>query len=438
MERLLYSDLLSWRSSSDRKPLIIEGVRQCGKTYLVEEFGKREFSSVAKINFEKNPSMKDLFSADLDPKRILRELGIILNIHISPGETLIFFDEIQACPQAITSLKYFCEEASDYCIIAAGSLLGVMLSRSESFPVGKVDRMRMYPMSFAEFVLANGEEALARFVMDYNGGILPQPIADRLEMYLREYFVVGGMPQVVQSWVSDHDITAVNRRQKSILEDYVDDFAKHANEGISDRRDRVDVTDLTQIWNSIPRHLARGNNKFMFGHVREGARSKDLEKAIQWLSDAGLIYKVHRAENVMVPLKANRDESDFKVYFVDIGLLRSLADYPPNFMRIDDERYRFFKGSFTENYVLCELMNVFGTEQHYWKDGRYEVDFLIQCNGDISPLEVKSERRTSSVSLKAYCEKNHPNRSYLTNMGSFRNGDGTFVPLYAVGSIRVL
>jgi len=438
MERLAYSDLMAWKSSQDRKPLIIDGVRQCGKTYLVDEFGKREFKTVATVNFEKNPSMKEIFTMDLDPKRIIREIGIILNIRVDPSETLIFFDEVQACPQAITSLKYFCEEAPDYCVIAAGSLLGVLLSRSESFPVGKVDRMRMFPMTFCEFVMANGEDMLSQYILDYRGGPVPLPIADKLEGYLREYYVVGGMPQVVQSWVSEHDVTKVTRRQKAILEDYTDDFAKHANEGIPGRRDRVDVLDLRQVWDSIPRHLAKENNKFMFGHVREGARSKDLEKAIRWLSDAGLIYKVHRAESITVPLKANRDDFDFKVYFVDIGLLRSLADYPPNFMRIDDEKYRFFKGSFTENYVLCELMNVFQTEQHYWKEGRYEVDFLIQMEGDISPLEVKSERRTSSVSLKAYVGRNHPGRSFLTNMGGNRDGDGMYVPLYMIGSISGL
>lgn len=434
MDRLLYGDLVKWKSSSDRRPLIVDGVRQCGKTYLIEEFGRNEFESLVKVNFEKTPSMRDIFKMDLDPKRILKELEIIMNKHIDPSGTLLFFDEIQACPLAITSLKYFCEDVPEYHVIAAGSLLGVMLSHAESFPVGKVDRMRMFPMTFGEFVMAN-ERMLYQYMSEYSGGDVPRPIAEKLEIYLREYFVVGGMPQVVQSWISEHDIKKVGIRQRSILKDYTDDFSKHANDGVERKKDKVDITDLIQVWDSIPRHLANENNKFMFGHVRAGARAKDLEKAIRWLSDAGLIYLVHRAEKIQIPLHAYRDESDFKVYFADIGLLRSLADYPPNFMRMDDDLYRLFKGSFTENYVLCELIHMMQTEQHYWKEGRYEVDFLVQFGGDISPLEVKSERKTSSVSLKNYCERENPKRAFITNMGCADDRRYSFIPLYLIGSL---
>ena len=433
MQRLLYNKLMEWKGSADRMPLIIDGIRQCGKTYLVREFGHNEYASIIELNFEKEPSLKELFTQDLDPKRILRELEILFNKHIVPGRTLLFFDEVQMCPDAITSLKYFCEDVPEYHIISAGSLLGILLSGARSFPVGKVDRMKLYPMSYREFLLACGEELLFDYVCNYKlNDRVTKPILDKLEGYLREYYVVGGMPKAVEAWAVDHDIEKVVKRQKAILSDYSDDFSKHANSSGTQPESKVNIHDITQVWNSIPGHLARENNKFVFSHVRTGARSKDLERAISWLCDAGLIYKVCRSETPAIPLKANHDCMNYKVYLADIGLLRCLADYPPNFMRVSDERYKNFKGSFTENYVLNELLHGFGESQYFWNDGRHEVDFLLQFGNSIIPLEVKSERRSSSTSLSAYSKKYDPEKTLITNLTEVR--DNT-VPLPLIGCL---
>ena len=406
------------------------GVRQCGKTYIIESFGKDCYEDITLFNFEKTEALADIFERDYDTDRIIFELGLFIGRTIKPETTLIFFDEIQACSRAITSLKYFCENAPQYHIICAGSLLGVTLSSESSFPVGKIEMLTMYPMSFTEFVRANGEEMLA----DYIDGIsadkdISEAVGNKLSHLLRQYYVTGGMPEVVQTWCDTHDIAKVEEKQQTIIDGYEFDFAKHAP--------IKEYPKLTAIWKSIPVQLARENNKFIFGNVKQGWRSKDLEDALEWLVNAGLVYRVCQIEKPFIPLSSYAKPTAFKLYLCDIGLLRKLSKVPYQVILDGSTVYTEFKGAMTENYVLCELIKSTFEIPFYWNSGNQaEVDFVIQAGAEIIPIEVKSEMNTKAKSLAEYRKRYEPRYSVLTSMKNSISGKEVIhIPLYTISSL---
>ncbi len=430
MQRDITTKLIEWKNRKSRKPLIIMGVRQCGKTYIIESFGKDCYEDIALFNFEKTEALADIFERDYDTDRIIFELGLFIGRTIKPETTLIFFDEIQACSRAITSLKYFCENAPQYHIICAGSLLGVKLSSESSFPVGKIEMLTMYPMSFTEFVRANGEEMLA----DYIDGIsadkdISEAVGNKLSHLLRQYYVTGGMPEVVQTWCDTHDIAKVEEKQQTIIDGYEFDFAKHAP--------IKEYPKLTAIWKSIPVQLARENNKFIFGHVKQGWRSKDLEDALEWLVNAGLVYRVCQIEKPFIPLSSYAKPTAFKLYLCDIGLLRKLSKVPYQVILDGSTVYTEFKGAMTENYVLCELIKSTFEIPFYWNSGNQaEVDFVIQAGAEIIPIEVKSEMNTKAKSLAEYRKRYEPRYSVLTSMKNSISGKEVIhIPLYTISSL---
>lgn len=431
MKRTLTEALLSWKNDPEKKPLIIKGVRQCGKTYLLKEFGKEYYDDVAYFNFEENEALGKVFENDFDVKRILFDLGLYLGRTIKPHTTLIIFDEIQVCSRAITSLKYFCENAPGFHIACAGSLLGIALNKPSSFPVGKVDFLNLYPMSFSEFVRANGEDVLADYIEAYNGDTLvSELVGSKLSMLLKQYYVTGGMPEAVSTWVNTHDIEKVEVVQQRIIDSYELDFAKHAP--------IKDFPKLTAIWHSIPEQLARDNNKFIFGRVKKGWRSKDLEDALEWLIDAGLAYKVCRVEKPFMPMSSYAEPTVFKLYMADIGILRKLSKLPYEVILESSPTYVEFKGAMTENYVLCELIKSADKEPYYWSSSNSaEVDFVIQCGKEIVPIEVKSEKNVKARSLAEYRKKYKPAVSVKTSMRIETTGKEVLnIPLYLISSIK--
>ncbi|MDR1690635.1 MAG: ATP-binding protein [Candidatus Methanoplasma sp.] len=426
MKRVIYDDLVEWKNSSNRKPLLLEGVRQCGKTYILKEFGKMNYDDVAYFTFEKNPALHDIFEQDLDTERILDRLNL-LHPKIKPGKTLIIFDEIQFCNRALTSLKFFCEDAPEYHIACAGSLLGVLTSKPYSFPVGKVNRLKMYPMTFREFLYANSEDFLVEY-MEKNDPFedLTKPVTDKLNNYLDYYFLIGGMPAAVASWIYKKDIREVNKILDEIIEDYKDDFSKHATEPLAK---------LTLIWDSIPLQLAKTNSKFMFSHVKSGMRSKDLEDALEWLINAGLVHKVKKVDPPEIPLPMFADNTSFKIYLADVGILRRMAEVPSDFMFNKDKRHHLFRGAAAENYVLNELITSLENTPYYWKSSATaEVDFIAQVNGSIVPIEVKAGDGNSK-SLAEFIRRYDP--EFAVKVSSQRGGGGTVIhiPLYAVWNI---
>jgi len=431
MKRLLLQNLITWKKSESRKPLILKGVRQCGKTYLIKEFGEMYYEDMAYFNFEETESLKALFEPDYDTKRILFELGLIRGKTLLPEKTLIIFDEIQECGRAITSLKYFCENAPEYHIISAGSLLGIALNKQPSFPVGKVDFLTLYPMNFLEFLMANGEEILADYLTAFSGGNrLSEPVANKLSGYLRQYYITGGMPEVVQTWCDTHDMEKVERIQQAILDSYSSDFSKHAP--------IKEFPKITAIWQSVPEQLAKDNSKFMFGHVRKGWRAKDLEDALIWLESAGLVYKVYRIEKPFIPLSSYSNPTAFKLYLSDVGLLRKMSKLPYEVVLDGTPIYKEFKGAMTENYVLCELLKTDGEIPYYWTSGnKAEVDFVVQRGAEIVPIEVKSEKNVKAKSLAEYCKKYAPKYAVKTSMRSDTTGrEVLHIPLYLIGQMK--
>lgn len=433
MERLLFQELIAWKEKTNRKPLILKGVRQCGKTYLLKTFGRQCYADTAYFNFEETESLKTLFETDYDVNRILFELGLTLGRTIQRKTTLIIFDEIQECGRAITALKYFCENAPEYHIVCAGSLLGIALKKQPSFPVGKVDFLTLYPMSYAEFLLANGETQLAGYLAAFKrGGKISEPVANKLATYLKQYYVTGGMPEVVQTWCETHDIEKTEKVQQMILDSYQFDFSKHAPV--------KDFPKILAIWQSIPEQLAKDNSKFIFGHVRKGWRAKDLEDALVWLEGAGLVYKVCRIEKPFIPMSAYADPTVFKLYLCDVGLLRKLSKLPYEIILESSALYTEFKGAMTENFVLCELLKSSENTPYYWTSGNLaEVDFVIQCGTQIVPIEVKSERNVKAKSLAEYRKKYEPVYAVKTSMRSETNGIGVLnIPLYLIGRLHAL
>ena len=410
MKRDFSNELLKWRDSSRRKPLLVTGVRQCGKTHTLKEFGRSCFDNVCYINLESSSNYAAIFDYDFDVRRIIREIELMEQCKITAGKTLLILDEIQEVPRAITALKYFCENMRELHVACAGSLLGVALRNENiSFPVGKVNRMQMFPMSFREFVVANGGEKHLELLSGWNiDREIPEVYARPLEQLLREYYIVGGMPEVVQEYVNTHDFKAIQEIQDEILSDYADDFSKHAPV--------AEIEKIRLVWDSIPKQLAKENNKFMFSHVKEGKRAHELEAALQWLKNAGLAHLLELVQNVEIPLSAYADATYFKVYMSDIGLLcRRLGLGYRDFLD-ETDTMKTFKGAVVENYVMNELAS-YGKKPFFWRSGNTaELDFLFEENGEIVPVEVKSADNTQAKSYRQFCKKYQPRRGYKLSL----------------------
>ena len=426
MKRDIMQELLAWKEQLNRKPLVLKGVRQCGKTYILKEFGREYYKDVAYFNFEETRSLSSLFEQDFDVKRILFELGLFLGRTIAPGNTLIILDEIQECPRAITALKYFCENAPEYHVACAGSLLGLAIHENHSFPVGKVDIRTLYPMSFYEFLSATGNEALTDYLTRFQpGSSVSELIGGKLRTALKQYYVVGGMPEAVSVWCETGDLEKVEAVQQDILASYELDFAKHAPPS--------EFPKLSAIWASVPQQLAKPNSKFIFSHVKKGWRSKDLEDALQWLIRAGLVYQVCKVEKPFMPLSSYADATNFKLYLCDVGLLRRLARLPAQVVLESSGIYTEFKGVMTENYVLGELVKHVDATPYYWVSGNSaEVDFVVQCG-------AQAESNVKARSLAEYRKKYAPPVSVKTSMLDEVSGSEVrLIPLYLIGSMETM
>lgn len=429
MERSIITQLKAWKQSPLRKPLILAGARQVGKTYILREFGKREYENVAYINCDNNPAVAGLFAEDYDMKRVLLVIGALTGQTITPGRTLIILDEIQELPRGLSALKYFCEQAPEYHVAVAGSLLGVAMHRGESAPVGKADIIRMGPMSFVEYLMARGETQLSQILLSRDWPTIAM-LHVRLTKLLREYYFVGGMPEAVSTFLRTNDANEVRRVQNDILYLYRSDMSKHVSAD--------EATRISMVWQSIPSQLARENKKFVYGAVRKGARAKDFETAIQWLMDAGLIYKVPRVREVGMPLKFYEDLNAFKIFMLDVGLLGALSEMAPALMLMSNNVMTESKGAFTENYVLCQLKALPDTATYYYsrEDSRMEVDFVAQHQGCIIPIEVKAEENLRSKSLRAFMDRHEDLHAVRFSMSPYREqGWMTNYPLYAVQAI---
>jgi uncharacterized protein len=429
MRRAKIDELIAWKNSASRKPLIIRGARQVGKTWLMKEFGRTQYDQTVYVNFEKNKRLKTLFSDDFDVKRIIVALQAETGLTISPENTLLIFDEIQEVPEAITALKYFYEDAPEYHIISAGSLLGVALHSHTSFPVGKVIFMDLYPFTFVEFLQAIGETMLVEL---FNKGDwkLIGTFKTRYIERLRQYYYVGGMPEAILKFSENSNFKEVRDIHHQILDAYEQDFSKHAPRDIIPR--------IRMVWNSIPAQLAKENRKFIYGIIKEGARAKDYELALSWLIDCGLVHKICRATKPEIPLKAYEDRSAFKLFLVDIGLLTAMGDIDAKTLLAGNTIFSEFKGSLTEQYVLQQLKSTEKYVIYYWSAERStsEVDFIVQCNGIVVPIEVKAEENLQAKSLKVYFEKFAPKIVIRTSMSDFREqGWLTNLPLYALNEL---
>ena len=399
MERFVLKKLQAWKESPYRKPLILKGVRQVGKTWILKEFGKRFYENVAYFNFDEDVEYRQFFESTKNVDRILQNLMMMSGQKILPEKTLIIFDEVQDCPNVINSMKYFCENAPQYHIACAGSLLGIALAKPSSFPVGKVNFMQIDPMTFEEFLLANGDDNLLSFLKSYDVlEPVPEAFFNPLYEKLKMYYVTGGMPESVLMWTKERDVSAMQEVLSGIIEAYERDFAKHPN--ISE------VPKISMIWKSVPSQLARENKKFIYKVVKEGARAREYEDALQWLVDARLVHKIYRSTAPGIPIAAYDDLSAFKIYLVDVGLLRRMAQLAPSAFGEGNRLFTEFKGALTENYVLQTLITQFEVMPRYWSQSNppYEVDFLIQRENDILPIEVKSESNTERKSLKKFKE----------------------------------
>ena len=402
MYREVTEKLIEWKNKANRKPLLMTGVRQCGKTYIIKEFAQENFKNFIYINFEESEKLSAIFDYDYDVNRIIHELEQHLKTKIVVGDTCVFMDEIQECPRAITALKYFCENMRELHLICAGSLLGVAIREKQiSFPVGKVNRLELYPMNFKEFAMACGRTDMIQVFENWAvDRAIPDLYSVQMKKLLKEYYVVGGMPEAVKTWVESGSVEEVEQVQNDILKDYADDFSKHAPEG--------DVVKIRWIWDSIPVQLAKENRKFIFSHVKEGKRSADLEDALQWLVDAGLVSKLYMVKNPESPLSGFADKTYFKVYMCDVGLLRVKSKVDSETIMEENPSYIRFKGAFTENYVLNELISS-GLEPYFWHSGNTaEIDFIYESKGNLIPVEVKSADNTQAKSYKLFCEKYKP------------------------------
>lgn len=425
MERSIYSSLKKWKESPTRKPLILQGARQVGKTYILKEFGAREYSEVVYINCDDNNDMQNMF-VDYDVDRIIRSLSAISGVSIKPSTTLLILDEIQEVERGLASLKYFCEKAPEYHVAVAGSLLGITLHEGTSFPVGKVDMLYMYPMDFEEFLLAMGKNQLVELLRSNSWAALT-PLRGMLTELLRQYYFVGGMPEAVKAYVERGDIWEVRSIHSKIIDAYRNDMSKHAP--------KQQVQRINMVWNSIPSQLARDNKKFIYGALRKGARANDFEIAIQWLVDSGLVHKVHRISKPVVPLKFYEDMSSFKLFLLDCGLLGALSETPPEQILIGDNVFEEYKGAFTENYVLQQLKSLPRTFVYYYSNDNstLEIDFVVQHEAHVIPIEVKAEENLRAKSLRQFVTDNAGLHGVRFSMSDYREQDWlTNVPLWAV------
>ncbi len=430
MYRIAIEKLYKWKESKRRKPLIIEGARQVGKTWLMKEFGSKAYVNTVYINFDSNSRMAELFSSDLDIDRIILGLEVFIGHKIEPNNTLLIFDEVQEVPRALSSLKYFYENAPQYHIVCAGSLLGIALHGGTSFPVGKVDFLKLYPLSFKEFLKATGNERFADLLDTRDYGMITsfkQTYVDAL----KHYYFVGGMPEAVQSFAESKDFHEVRDIQKRILAAYEQDFSKHAPYEI--------VPKIRMIWNSIPSQLAKENKKFIYGLVREGGRAKEYETAIMWLTDCGLVHKVSRVNAAGIPLKAYEDLRAFKLFVVDVGLLGCMTGLRQQTLLDGNDLFTEFKGALTEQYVCQQLKTIEDLSVYYYTNdrGSCEMDFVIDTGEQIIPVEVKAEVNLKAKSLRIYKEKFEPKVSVRTSMANYKKEDWLVnLPLYAVEEVN--
>lgn len=429
MYRIAIEKLYKWKNSKRRKPLIIEGARQVGKTWLMKEFGKQAYADTVYINFDSNSRMADLFSADLDTDRLIMGLELYAGRKINPENTLLIFDEVQEVPRALASLKYFYENAPQYHIVCAGSLLGIALHQGTSFPVGKVDFLKLYPLFFSEFLMATGNERFAELLKNQDYEMITSFKQTYIDA-LKHYYFVGGMPEAVQSFTESKDFNEVRAIQKRILAAYEQDFSKHAPNDI--------VPKIRMLWNSIPSQLARENKKFIYGLVREGGRAREYETAIMWLSDCGLVHKVSRVNAAGIPLKAYEDLKAFKLFIVDVGLLGCMTGLRQRTLLDGDDLFVEFKGALTEQYVCQQLKTIEDLGVYYYTNdrGSCEIDFVVDTGEQIVPIEVKAETNLRAKSLKTYRERFEPELSVRTSMADYKKEDWLLnLPLYAIENI---
>ena len=413
MRRYIKEQLIEWKNRKDRKPLILKGARQVGKTYILKEFGEEQYENTAYFNFDHDEELKELFKSTKDPKRILEQLIFATGKVIKPEKTLIIFDEIQECPDALNSLKYFKEEANEYHIVCAGSLLGIKLSHT-SFPVGKVEYLEMYPMTFTEFLLADGQENLVEYMKSITKiEKIPDIISSQLNEKMKSYFIIGGMPEVVKTWVENKDIESVNRIQNQILNGYENDFGKHAD--TTNIQSKISI-----IWESIISQLARENKKFLYQVAKEGARAREYEDAINWLDNSDIVHKIFNVTKPDFPLNAYTDLSSFKLYMSDVGLLRRKANLDSKIVIEGNKLFEEFKGALTENFILDMLLFRFKNKPNYYVFDRHEIDFIIQHKNEIIPIEVKASENINNVSLTRF---NELNKNKISVRFSTRNLD---------------
>lgn len=429
MERALYKQLIEWKNDKYRKPLILNGARQVGKTWLLREFGKKEYENVVYFNCDTDKDLQTIFNMNFDINRILRSLSALSHIDIKPQKTLIIIDEIQELPIAISALKYFCEDAPDYHVAVAGSMLGVALHSGISFPVGKVNTLRLYPMSFVEFISAMGYSRAAEMIIHQDYDTL-NGIHEMMKELLRQYYYVGGMPEVVKSYIENKELNKVRFLQNEILSNYADDFSKHAS--------AQEVARIKMVWRSIPSQLAKENKKFVYGAIKTGGRAKEFETAIQWLVDAGLVYKVNRCTKLALPVKFYEDFSAFKLFSLDCGLMGAMTGVSAADMLIGDNTFVEFKGAFTEEYVMQQLVSTQTDAVYYYSSdtSRMEIDFIIQKEKQVVPIEVKAEGNVRANSLHNYLKWHTELHAIRLSMLPHRKQDVIEnISLYCAGAI---
>lgn len=430
MKRDIYQHLQDWKTSRRRKPLIFNGARQVGKTYSLKYFGKTSYKRTAYFNFEKNEKLCHYFENTLDPKQLLKILSIYSEIEISEENTLVIFDEIQECPKALNSLKYFCEEANQYHVVAAGSLLGIKTNQTEGFPVGKVNFLHLYPLTFFEFLSALGQEKTRNFLEEYqNYDPFPSPIHEKMVDLLKIYLFTGGMPEVVSEYIKTENLTVVREIQMEILNAYENDFAKHAPPH--------EIMKITTVWKQVHRQLAKENKKFIFSAMRKSARGRDYENAIQWLIDAGLIHKSYLVKSPKFPLSAYADNDIFKIFLSDVGLLGAQSNLSPKIIIEGHLMFTEFKGALTENFIAQEMISTARCKPYYWtSEGIAEVDFLIEGEQEVFPLEVKAGMSQKKKSLLVYHQKYSPSKLFRTSTLNLKQDGNLYnFPLYYISQL---
>lgn len=431
MQRYALKHLIDWKNKKNHKPLVIQGARQVGKTWLIQEFGKKYYEQVAYINFDVDVKSREIFDVDYDTERLIMDIGLATKTKINAENTLIIFDEIQECPRALTSLKYFRENAPQYDIIVAGSLLGVSCHEGTGFPVGKVSFMNLFPLSFEEFLLAMGEERFVELLNKKDFKTI-KLFNNKYEKLLKQYCYVGGMPEIVQDFVENKDFESVRNLQKEILSAYEEDFTKHISANT--------VAKIRLLWKSIPAQLSKENKKFIYGAAKEGARARDFEAALSWLINSGLVYRVNKITKPDLPITAYEDFNSFKLFVLDVGLLGAMTDLQADTIIDGNRIFEEFKGAITEQYVLQQFKTIKDLPVFYWSNetSRAEIDFVIQIKSDVVPVEVKAERNLQAKSLKVYMEKFKPNYAIRTSMADYKKTDNLIdLPLYGIENIDI-